>query len=173
MVYGIVKSHEGYIECESELGKGSLFKIYFPAVEQAVEVEEAGEEERPRGGRETILLVDDEESLRDLAKGILSAFGYTIITASDGEGALEIYRREKKKIHLIILDVIMPGMGGMRCLEGLQSINPEVRVVIATGYTPEGEGQAKAVLEREGGGYISKPYDMRELLRVVREALDK
>jgi DNA-binding NtrC family response regulator len=76
---------------------------------------------------------------------------------------LEIYRREKDKIHLIILDIIMPGIGGMRCLEGLQSIDPEVRVVIATGYTPEGEA----------GGYISKPYDMRELLRVVREALDK
>lgn len=173
MVYGIVKGHEGYIECESELGKGSIFKIYFPAVEQAVEVEEAEEEERPRGGRETILLVDDEESLRDLAKEILSTFGYTVITASDGEGALEIYRREKDKIHLIILDVIMPGMGGMRCLEGLQSIDPEVKVVIATGYTPEGEGPAKAVLEGEAGGYISKPYDMRELLRVVREALDK
>ena len=163
MVYGIVKSHEGYIECESELGKGSFFKIYFPAVEQAVEEEEAEEEERPRGGRETILLVDDEEPLRDLAKEILSTFGYTVITASDGEGALEIYRREKDKIHLIILDIIMPGIGGMRCLEGLQSINPEVRVVIATGYTPEGEA----------GGYISKPYDMRELLRVVRQALDK
>jgi PAS domain S-box-containing protein len=163
MVYGIVKGHEGYIECESELGKGSIFKIYFLAVEQAVEEEEAEEEERPRGGRETILLVDDEESLRDLAKEILSTFGYTVITASDGEEALEIYRREKDKIHLIILDIIMPGIGGMRCLEGLQSINPEVRVVIATGYTPEGEA----------GGYISKPYDMRELLRVVREALDK
>ena len=163
MVYGIVKGHEGYIECESELGKGSIFKIYFLAVEQAVEEEEAEEEERPRGGRETILLVDDEESLRDLAKEILSTFGYTVITASDGEGALEIYRREKDKIHLIILDIIMPGIGGMRCLEGLQSIDPEVRVVIATGYTPEGEA----------GGYISKPYDMRELLRVVREALDK
>ena len=173
MVYGIVKSHEGYIECESELGKGSFFKIYFPAVEQAVEEEEAEEEERPRGGRETILLVDDEESLRDLAKEILSTFGYTVITASDGEGALEIYRREKDKIHLIILDIIMPGIGGMRCLEGLQSIDPEVKVVIATGYSPEGEGQAKAVLEGEAGGYISKPYDMRELLRVVREALDK
>ena len=163
MVYGIVKGHEGYIECESELGKGSIFKIYFLAVEQAVEEEEAEEEERPRGGRETILLVDDEESLRDLAKEILSTFGYTVITASDGEEALEIYRREKDKIHLIILDIIMPGIGGMRCLEGLQSINPEVRVVIATGYTPEGEA----------GGYISKPYDMRELLRVVRQALDK
>jgi PAS domain S-box-containing protein len=173
MVYGIVKGHEGYIECESELGKGSIFKIYFLAVEQAVEEEEAEEEERPRGGRETILLVDDEESLRDLAKEILSTFGYTVITASDGEGALKIYRREKDKIHLIILDVIMPGMGGMRCLEGLQSIDPEVKVVIATGYSPEGEGQAKAVLEGEAGGYISKPYDMRELLRVVREALDK
>jgi DNA-binding NtrC family response regulator len=88
-------------------------------------------------------LVDDEESLRDLAKEILSTFGYTVITASDGEGALEIYRGEKDKIHLIILDIIMPGMGGMRCLEGLQSIDSEVKVVICHGLLSGGGGSGE------------------------------
>jgi PAS domain S-box-containing protein len=171
MVYGIVKSHEGYIDCESELGMGSLFKIYLPVVEQAVEVEQKEDEKQPRRGTETILLVDDEESLRDLAKAILSKFGYTVLTAYDGERALEIYRREKGRIHLIILDLIMPGMGGIRCLEELLSIDPEVKVVIATGYSPE--GPAKVGIERKATGYINKPYNLRDLLRVVREAMDK
>ena len=171
MVYGIVKGHEGYIECESELGKGTVFKIYLPAVERTVGVEESERKKQPRGGTETILLVEDEESLRDLGKAILSTFGYTVLAASDGEGALEIYRAEKERVHLIILDLIMPGVGGLRCLEELLRINPDVKVVIATGYYPE--DSVKAVLEGEGRGFISKPYDMSEMLRVVRKVLDK
>jgi two-component system cell cycle sensor histidine kinase/response regulator CckA len=171
MVYGIVKGHGGYIECESELGKGTVFKIYLPAIEGEAEVEESEKKRKPRGGTETILLVDDEESLQDLGRAILSAFGYTVLTASDGKGALETYRAEKERIHLLILDLIMPGVGGLKCLEELLRINPDVRVVIATGYYPE--DSVKAQLEGEGRGFISKPYDMSEMLRVVREVLDK
>ena len=115
--------------------------------------------------------MDDEESLRDLGKAILSTFGYTVLAASEGEGALEIYRGEKERVHLIILDLIMPEVGGLRCLEELLRINPDVKVVIATGYYPE--DSVKAVLEGEGRGFISKPYDMSEMLRVVRKVLDK
>ena len=171
MVYGIVKSHEGYIECKSALGEGTLFEIYWPAVEQAVEADEAEERKKPRGGIETILLVDDEESLRDLAKRILSAFGYTVLTASDGEGALEIYRAEKERVHLVILDLVMPGMGGQKCLEGLRGIRPDVRVVIATGYSPE--DPTKAILKEKVSGFLNKPYDVSDLLLVVRKVLDK
>ena len=85
VVYGIVKGHGGYIDCESELGKGTLLKIYLPAVEQVTEAAEPERKKQLKGGTETILLVDDEESIRDLAKAILSAFGYNVLTASDGE----------------------------------------------------------------------------------------
>jgi PAS domain S-box-containing protein len=171
MVYGIVKDHDGYIECESELGKGALFKIYLPAVGQAAEKEESERRNESKGGTETILLVDDEQALRDLARTTLKAFGYTVLTASNGEEALEIYRREKDRVRLIILDLIMPGIGGMKCLEGLRRIDPRAKVMIATGYYPE--DLAKGVLEGQARGFISKPYNVNELLLAVRKALDE
>jgi signal transduction histidine kinase/ActR/RegA family two-component response regulator len=171
VVYGIVKGHDGYIDCESQLGKGALFKIYLPATGQVTEEAESEKKEPPKGGTETILLVDDEKSIRDLAKTILSTFGYTVLTASDGEEALEIYRAEEERIHLIILDLIMPGMGGLRCLEDLLHTDPSVKVVIATGYHPE--DSANTLVKGRTKGFIRKPYNMDELLLSVRKALDK
>ena len=171
VVYGIVKDHGGYIDCESELGEGTLLKVYLPAVEQVKEGEETERKQQLKGGSETILLVDDEESIRDLAKAILSAFGYNVLTASDGERALEIYRSEKEGIDLIILDLIMPGMGGLRCFEDLLNTNPALKVVIATGYSPE--DSAKAMVEGQARGFIRKPYNMDQLLLSVRMALDR
>jgi two-component system, cell cycle sensor histidine kinase and response regulator CckA len=171
VVYGIVKGHGGYIDCESELAKGTLIKIYLPAVEQVTEAAEPERKKPLKGGTETILLVDDEEAIRDLAKAILSAFGYNVLTASDGETALEIYRVEKEEIDLVILDLIMPGMGGLRCFEDLLNTNPALKVVIATGYSPE--DSAKAMVEAQARGFIRKPYNMDQLLLSVRIALDK
>jgi len=171
VVYGIVKSHGGYIDCESELGKGALLKIYLPAVEQATEAAETERKQPMKGGTETILLVDDEESIRDLGKAILSAFGYNVLTAPDGESALEVYRVEEEGIDLVILDLIMPGMGGLRCFEALLGTNPDLRVLIATGYSPE--DSAKAVVEGQARGFIRKPYNMDQLLLSVRMALEK
>jgi PAS domain S-box-containing protein len=170
IVYGIVKGHDGYIECGSELDKGTIFKIYWPAIGQG-EKEELEQRKEGIGGTETILLVDDEAPLRDLAKTILSTFGYTILTASDGERALEVYRTEKERIDLIILDLIMPGMGGMRCLEELLRIHPDAKVLIATGYYPE--DSSKTDVERQAKGLIRKPYNMNDLLLAVRNAIDK
>jgi PAS domain S-box-containing protein len=169
MVYGIVKGHNGYIECESEPDKGTRFRIYFPAAEQAAEPERAEKKEEPQGGKETILLVDDEAPLRDLARKVLSRFGYTVLTAPDGEGALEIYRAQRESIHLVILDLIMPGLGGAKCLEELLLINPDVKALIATGYSPEDSGFDK--LEDRARGFIRKPYNIDELLNGVRKAL--
>jgi CheY-like chemotaxis protein len=171
MVYGIVKSHDGYIFCDSAPGKGATFEIYLPVIEQKLEKEELKEEKISMGGKETILLIDDEESIRDLGNQILNRFGYTVLTASDGESGLELYRKEKGKIDLVILDLIMPGMGGRKCLEELLKMNPKVKVVIASGYSVD--GPTKEALEVGAKNFVSKPYAMRQMLKVVREVLDK
>ncbi|MBW2333696.1 MAG: PAS domain S-box protein [Deltaproteobacteria bacterium] len=171
MVYGIVKSHNGYIMCYSEPDEGTIFKIYFPVIEKETERVEPKEEKFPiKGGNETILLVDDEEAIRELGKDIITRFGYTVLIASDGETALEIYRENKKEISLVILDIIMPGMGGRKCLEELLKINPELRIIIASGYSMN--GPSKEVIKAGAKGFISKPYNINQILKAVRETLD-
>ena len=172
MVYGIVKSHSGYIMCYSEPDEGATFKIYFPIIEKETErVESKKEKVLIEGGNETILLVDDEEAIRELAEDILTRFGYKVLMASDGETALEIYREKKEEINLVILDIIMPGMGGRKCLEELLKMNPKSRIIIASGYFIN--GPAKEVLKAGAKGFISKPYDMRGMLQTVRKILDE
>jgi two-component system cell cycle sensor histidine kinase/response regulator CckA len=173
MVYGIVKSHGGYIMCYSAPGEGTTFKIYFPAIE-AVSMERGAEKEEQgeiQGGSETILLVDDERLLQDLGKEILERFGYTVLIADRGERALQIYREKSDEISLVILDIIMPGMGGKRCLEELLRINPLVKVVFTSGYSTNGPMQEAA--HAGAKGFISKPYELRQMLEVVREVLDR
>jgi CheY-like chemotaxis protein len=172
MVYGIVKNHDGYIMCYSEPGEGTTFKIYFPIIEKEIKTMESKEEKVPiKGGSETILLVDDEEAIRELGEDIFTRFGYTVLMASDGESALEIYSEKKEEINLVILDIIMPGIGGRRCLEKLLKMNPRVKVIIASGYSIN--GPTKEVLEAGAKGFISKPYDMRGMLKTVRRILDE
>jgi PAS domain S-box-containing protein len=180
MVYGIVKNHGGQIECHSKVGVGTTFKIYLPVVDREVEAQEAPEPEVPRGGDETILLVDDEEFIRDLGKQMLTRFGYTVLNAEDGETALEVYRKEhqqldlyreeQSRIDLVILDLIMPGIGGGKCLKQLLEINPRAKVIVSSGYSDD--GPMRASLEAGAVGFISKPYDIKRLLHEVREALD-
>jgi len=171
MVYGIVRNHDGYIFCDSVPGEGTTFEIYLPVIEQRPGMEKSKKERIPRGGKETILLIDDEESIRALGSQILSQFGYTVLTASDGESGLELYQKGEGKIDLVILDLIMPGMGGRRCLEDLLRMNPKVKVVIASGYSVDGHTQE--ALEAGVKNSVSKPYAIRQMLKVVREVLDK
>jgi len=171
MVYGIVKSHEGYILCESEPNQGTTFKIYFPVAEKERIADELKEDRRVKGGAETILLIDDEKPIRDFGEQIFSRFGYTVLPASDGESALKLYQEKKDEIDLVILDLIMPVMGGKKCLEWLLQINPEVKVVISSGYSPE--GTVKEVLEGGAKNFINKPFVMKEMLQVVRKVLDE
>ena len=171
-VYGIVKSHKGHIVCYSEPDEGTTFKIYLPTIDSIQEARKVEEHQAaPEGGSETILLVDDEEPIRGLGTQILEEFGYTVLTAADGESALQLYSEEQEKIDLVILDLIMPGMGGKLCLLELLKINLEAKVAIASGYSPD--GPTREILKNGAKGFISKPYDLRQMLKVVREVLDQ
>jgi two-component system cell cycle sensor histidine kinase/response regulator CckA len=171
IVYGIVKSHGGHIECVSALGMSTSFKIYFPALDQQRPTAATAKEDRPGGGSETILLVDDEEIIRDVGEATLVRFGYTVLTAVDGDMAVELYRREQERIDLVILDLIMPKMSGKRCLEALIRINPKVKVVVASGFSKT-DSRAD-VINAGAKGFIGKPYEVNKLLRAVREVLDE
>ena len=171
-VYGIVKGHNGHITCYSEPDEGTTFKIYLPAIEFMGKIVRPQEEPTVfLGGTETILLVDDEEPIRFLGAQILEEFGYTVLTAADGESGLQLYQQERDKIALVILDLIMPGMGGKRCLEELLKVNPEARVTIASGHSPD--RPTREILKNGAKGFVSKPYDLRQMLNVVREILDQ
>ena len=114
--------------------------------------------------------MDDEELIRDLGKRILELSGYTVLTASNGKEALDLYKSERGRISLVILDLIMPEMGGKQCLEGLLKIDPKARVLIASGFAAS--GQTKEAIEAGARGSAVKPYNMKELLQAVREVLD-
>ena len=167
MVYGIVKEHRGHIACYSEPDVGTTFKIYFPALISESKAEEALVQPVPRGGSETILLVDDEDLVRDIGGRILTRAGYRVLTAVNGKDALEVYRAGRQDISLVILDLIMPEMGGKQCLEEILKIDIQARVLIASGYSVS--GSSNEALAVGAKGFVNKPYDMRELLATVRE----
>ena len=166
---GIVEQHSGWITCQSEPGKGTAFSIYFPLIEESPPVQktESLAETFPSG--ESILLVDDEEYVRDLGKRILERAGYTVINAANGKEALEIYAREQSNIGLVVLDLVMPEMGGEKCLKELLKINPYVKVVVSSGHslTPEERDHLGAYAK----GFVNKPYEMKQFLDVVKEVL--
>ena len=171
IVHNVVQNNGAHITCESQPGIGTTFRIFFPSVENDEVGGNQTEQSVQLGGSETILLVDDEPMVRDLSSRILSRVGYRVVEASNGEEAVGIYNERMNSIDLVILDLIMPQMGGLQCLEKLLEINRDVKVVIATGHSSRGE--ASTILPGLVKGFIEKPFEMDELLRIVREALDE
>jgi CheY-like chemotaxis protein len=146
--------------------------MYFPALKPE-KIPEDVEKKIPylAGGNETILLIEDEELVRELGVTILEKFGYTVLSAGDGQEALEVYEKEKGNISLVILDVVMPRMDGKQCFEELLRINPTVKVIISTGLAQN--GLVRDIVELGAKGSVNKPYGMRQLLQMVREVLDR
>ncbi|MFC1836447.1 PAS domain S-box protein, partial [Thermodesulfobacteriota bacterium] len=171
IVFGIVKSHGGTIGCYSEPGEGTTFKIYLPAFASDKERQHVTEAGALPGGSETILLVDDEDSVRKLGEAILTRFGYSVLTGQNGKEGVEIFTREKERIDLVILDLIMPEMGGRDCLKEMLKLAPSTKAIIASGYAAN--GYIDRALEDGAKASIQKPYEARQLLETVRGVLDE
>ncbi|MEW5949538.1 MAG: PAS domain S-box protein [Thermodesulfobacteriota bacterium] len=172
VVYGVVKNHGGVINLKSEPMEGTSFEIYIPASTNiAAPSDSAASVKESRGGHENILLVDDEEVVRDLGREVLESYGYKVIPAADGIEAVSIYEKQKDGIDLIILDMIMPRMGGIETFERLQAIDPTVKVIVSSGYSSDGHYQA--VVQKGAKGFIQKPYKIDELTGMVRHVLDE
>lgn len=169
MVYGIVKNHRGYVRCESSPHKGASFTLYFPALQEDVTQTSRLPSPRYPLGTETLLLVDDDPGVIEITMEILSSCGYKILTASDGQEALDVYERHRDEIDLVILDVIMPHMGGAQCLKGLMEINPSVKVLVTSG-APLEEG-AMVMVQRGAKKFVPKPFELGNILRAIREAM--
>jgi CheY-like chemotaxis protein len=124
----------------------------------------------PAFGTETVLLVDDEEFVRELGARMLTKQGYTVLTVASGPEAVQVYLREGERISLVILDLIMPEMGGEKCLEEILAIDPRAKILISSGATIE--GRKKETVESQAKGFVSKPFQLREMLKAVRKVLD-
>jgi CheY-like chemotaxis protein len=170
MAYGIVKQSGGNIWVYSEPGKGTTVKIYLPPAGEATRTDSVAPAATATQGAETILVVEDEAGLRALAKRVLDAAGYIVLTAGSGDEALSVMDRHEGPVHLLFTDVVMPGMSGRELADRLRASHPETKVLYTSGYTDNAIAH-HGVLE-EGITFLSKPYATGELKRAIRRRLD-
>ena len=168
--YGIIKNHEGILNVYSERGEGTTFNICLPACEKKI-IDEKKPLEGIIRGTEAVLLVDDEDIIVDIGKKNLEKLGYKVITARNGKEAVELYKKTQGNIDIVVLDMIMPEMGGGETYDKLKEINPDVKVILSSGYSIE--GQASEILKRGCDGFIQKPFRMKQLSRKINEVLEK
>jgi CheY-like chemotaxis protein len=168
--YGIVKGHHGYIDVVSEKGQGSTFFVYFPATDArpAAAAEKSG---KPEEGFGTILLVDDEAVVLDVTAAMLRRLGYTVLTARSGREAVESYTEHADRISAVVLDMIMPEMGGGEVFDQLKRINPSVKVLLASGYSMQ--GQAREIMNRGCDGFLQKPFTLEDFSLRVQSLISR
>jgi PAS domain S-box-containing protein len=168
--YGIIRNHSGIISVRSKKGDGATFDIYLPASEKKIFKEKQPAKEVLTGA-ETVLLVDDEDIIIDVGQEILETLGYKALLAKDGKEAIEICKNNLYKVDLVVLDMIMPGMDGGVVFDRLRENNPEIKILLSSGYSIN--GRAKDILERGCDGFIQKPFNIKELSQKIREILDR
>ncbi len=169
--YGIIQNHNGFITVTSEKGKGSTFCIYLPASDKSVLKEAVSEQVEILAGSETVLFIDDEEMIIQVGTSMLKNLGYRVLTAVNGQEAIEIFKARQNEIDIVILDMIMPGMSGSEVFDCLKDIREDIKVILSSGYSLD--GQAEQIFQRGCRGFIQKPFKMKTLSKKIREALDK
>jgi len=167
-VYGIVRNHGGFITVESKKGEGSSFSIYLPASEERIDPK-TDPTEPVFGGKETILVVDDEEMVLEVSDKLLERLGYRVFTAGSGKEAVTCLKNAPEKIDIVILDMVMPGMGGKETFVALKAIEPGIKILLSSGYTLD--GQAEEIMERGCDGFIQKPFRLETLSKKLKEIL--
>ncbi len=167
--YGIIKNHGGFIEVDSELNRGTTFNLCLPASEKKAALESALPQEI-QTGTETVLLVNDEKAVLEVSRQMLENLGYRVVLANGGREAIEIFQQTENRIDLVILDMIMPLMGGNETFDRLREIDPGSRVLLSSGYSVD--GLAKTILSKGCNGFIQKPFNLKELSQKIRNVID-
>jgi nitrogen-specific signal transduction histidine kinase/ActR/RegA family two-component response regulator len=168
--FGIVKSHGGFIGVETGENEGTQFDIFLPATEKKETAEDKPAEPIQKG-TETILLIDDENMVINVCRSMLKELGYEVLVARGGKSAIEIYAGNKEKISLVILDIIMPDMDGEKVYDRIKEVNPEVKVLLSSGYSMD--NKVSAIMAKGCDGFIQKPYKIKELASAVRKIVGK
>ncbi|WP_051328074.1 hybrid sensor histidine kinase/response regulator [Desulfatirhabdium butyrativorans] len=166
--YGVIRNHGGFITVQSKIGKGSAFGIYLPCGEDSM----AGGVETVNldAGKGTVLLVDDDEMILDIGTGLLEKLGYRVLVADGGEKAIQIYQAKMQEIDLVILDLVMPVMDGEALFDALKAMNPQIKVIVSSGYPID--GKANEILKKGGNAFIQKPFSMKTFSEKIKTVLE-